>query len=330
MKRQDKLEELKRLVERVQKYQGTLKLSDKRFCARFQRFVGSSRTWRQRLCGEDIGDLDVDRWLKNLRTFVAGIEGAGSELTDCIEELPIYDYGVTTYERLQGQTTDRRVAWLIGPTGVGKSWTMRSLADAEPVDTRYIHVNRGAKDSMMMIARQLAFYVGAGEAVSAAGTYSNVIDVLQASPMTLMIDDVHEGGVLMLKLLKHMIDESRVKLLLGTYPTAWAKLVGGSTDAHSEAQQLLGRSLKPINKTWLKGVTAGDVEVYLKATVGGNGECAHIAKSITPTIRKHGNLRVLDGALELARMNAEETGELLEPAMVQAAVHELCPDGKEA
>ncbi len=320
-------DEMDRMVGRIEAYQQALRLPDTRFCARFgQRFVGTPKTWRDRLCGRAWAELgkSLPKWHGKLTAFVAEIEGT-SDLSEFFEALPIYRYGLAAFDGLQGQRNDRRVAWLIGPTGVGKSWTMKRLAADNRTAAAYIHVHRGARNSMMVIARSLARAVGATEASGGSATFVHVIAALAANPLTLLIDDVHEGGVLMLQLLKHLIDDTRVKLILGTYPTAWNALVNGSTDAHSEAQQLLGRSLKPVVRTWIRGLSPEDVASYLRVALGGNGECRVMADRITPLLQRNGNLRVLADAIEIAAANAAEDGVELDADLVEAAVHEVCP-----
>lgn len=318
-----------KLIERIERHQAALKLPDVRFVARYQRFLGSAKTWRDRLCGRAWADLgaSLEKWEKKLSAFVAEIDGT-SDITEFFDTLPIARYAQAVYDMLQGQRSDRRVAWLIGPTGVGKSWAMLRLARENPTSAAYLHINRGAKESMMVIARMLARAVGATEESGAAATYMNVVEALKANPLTLIVDDVHEGGILMLKLLKHLVDDTRAKMILGTYPTAWRMLVNGSTDAHSEAQQLIGRSLKPVERRWEAGLAEDDVTAFLKLTLGGNGECRVLAEKITPTLRRSGNLRALADAIDLARGNADDDGADLTADLVEAAVREVCPAEK--
>lgn len=315
------------LVERIERHQSALKLNDSRFVARYQRHLGSVDSWRRGLVARDWDRLGkgLDRWLEKLRKFVAELDGQVA-LRDFVDALPIARYGAHLYDALQDQQNDRRVGWLIGPTGVGKSWTMAKIKEANPDSTVYLHVNRGAKDSMMVLATMLARTVGATSAHSAAATYQNVVEALIAHPMTVIIDDVHDGGLLILKLLKHLVDDSRVKLILGTYPTGWNALVNGSTDAHAEAQQLLGRSLKPVNTSWIKGLRPDDVASLLAATTNGTkDEVRVVAARLAPWLQRHGNLRALADSVELARINADESGGEVTPELVEEALGVICP-----
>lgn len=322
-------ERVNKLIERIERHQAALKLPDVRFVARYQRFLGSAKTWRERLCGRAWADFgaSLEKWERKLAAFVSEIDGT-SDISDFFDTLPITRYAQAVYDMLQGQRSDRRVAWLIGPTGVGKSWAMLHLARENPTAASYLHLHRGGKESLAVLSHQMARAVGATEEYGGSATYGNVVEALKANPITLIIDDVHEGGILMLKLLKHLVDDTRAKLILGTYPTAWRMLVNGSTDAHSEAQQLIGRSLKPVERRWEAGLTEADVTAYLKLSLGGNGECRVLAEKIAPTLRRNGNLRALADAIELARGNADDDGADLTAELVDAAVREVCPETK--
>lgn len=319
-------QQLNAMIERIERHQAALKLSDTRFVARYQRYLGSAKSWRERLIGRQWNELgkNLGKWLAKLRSFCAEIDGT-ADMGEFFCEMPIAKYGQGIYDALQGQQSDRRVAFVIGPTGVGKSWTMRWIARENITNTAYVHANRGWKDSMMQIARGFARALGATEETGGASTFLNVVENLKANPITVIVDDVHEGGILMLKLIKHLVDDTRAKFILGTYPTAWNQLVNGSTDAHAEAQQLVGRALKPVNKAWMQGATETDVATFLRLTMGGNGECQVLAEHITPLIRRHGNLRALADAIELARMNADNDDKEIDSDLVEASIHELCP-----
>jgi hypothetical protein len=315
------------MIGRIERYQQALRLPDVRFAARFARHLGSASSWRKRLCGRKWAEIPLDRWERKLARFVCEIEGASAVAgSTYLAAMPIAQFGAAAYDALQGQMSDRRVAWLIGPTGVGKSWTMNRLRSENPHDTAYIHVAQGSRSSMAILARQLARACGAAEVASAARTFEGVIEICREREITLLIDDVHEGGALLLKLLKHLVDDSRVRLLLGTYPTAWAALLNGSSDALIEAQQLIGRSLKPICANWVEGLRAADVEAYLAAAcpAAAAEQCALSAGRLAPLLRRNGNLRVLADAVELAQAHADEAGGVVLPELVETAARTLC------
>lgn len=315
-----------KLIERVERHQNTLKLSDKRFVARYQEYIGSSKTWRERLIPRAWDELgrNLEKWEQNLNRLAALLDG-GQEIGDYYEDLPIAQYAQTMYDMLQGQNNDRRVVFLIGPTGIGKSWVMKWLARQNPTEAAYIYTNECWDESMPQIARGLALHIGASvNRTSGRDTFANVTNLLRAMPVTLLIDDVQKAGVLGLKLIKSLVDDTRAKFILGVYPQSWNKLIHGSTDAYAEAQQILGRTIKPVVTHWKDGLRHQDVSAYMRAA-GVKGDAAAIAQRITPGIRNNGNMRLLADAVSLAAMNADEQAISCDADLVEAAVRELCP-----
>lgn len=314
------------MIERIERHQKALKLSDSQFVARYQRHLGSTKTWRERLvprAWDEFGSR-LDKWEKKLTHFVSELDG-GSPIEDFYKDLPIAKYGSLVYEILQGTRTDRRCAILLGNFGVGKTVTLRRLVSDHPTTCTYVQADETWKDNRMRIACGLAGALGVAEERSASATFRGVIEHLKGRPITLMIDEVHEAGILIFKLVKTLIDQSMAKFVLASYPTAWAKLTTGSTDATAEAQQLLGRTLKPINTSWCRGLTLPDLIVYLEASAGLNGQTRLLAERILPDIKRIGNFRALADAIALARDNADDSNGDIDADLIEAAVHELAP-----
>jgi energy-coupling factor transporter ATP-binding protein EcfA2 len=314
------------LVARIEKHQAALRLKDYPFAARYQRHLGSGKTWTDRLRTRNWKELGtrLDKWETKLNAFVAEIE-TGSSIEQVFENMPMVAYVRDAYEMLQGQHNDRRCVLVIGPTGTGKSVTLQRLAAAHPQHVVYIRFWRGMNESLRLIAAALAEALNCTVEVSGAATFLNVIKTLRGTPSTVIIEDIHEGGVLALKLVKTLIDESKAKFILSTYPTAYRRLVNGGTEAMAEAQQLLGRTIKPVNQQWVRGVGAPDIAVYLLSTAGLAPDVAMAtARGLVQPVRQNGNLRLLADAVELARLNAEDNDADLTPEYIEASVLELC------
>jgi energy-coupling factor transporter ATP-binding protein EcfA2 len=314
------------LIERIERHQAALRLKDYPFAARYQRHLGSGKSWVERLKARDWKELGtrLDKWERKLNTFVAEIE-TGSSVVDYFDTMPLARYVADAYEMLAGQRNDRRCVLVIGPTGVGKSVTLQRLAEAHPQEVVYLRFWRGMNESLQLIARACARPLNVTVEASGAKTFENVIAALRATPATVIIEDIHEGGVLALKLVKTLIDETKAKFILSTYPTAYRRLVNGGTEAMAEAQQLLGRTIKPVNQQWVRGVTAADIAVYLQHAAGLEPDAARAtARNLLAAIRQNGNLRVLADAVELARLNAEGNDADLTPEYIEASVLELC------
>lgn len=322
----DQQQRVNKLIERIERHQATLKLSDKRFVARYQEYIGSTKTWRERLIPRAWDEMgkSLEKWEQNLNRLTSLLDG-GQEIGDYFEEMPIAQYAQTMYDMLQGQNNDRRVVFLIGPTGIGKSWAMKRLASQNPNESAYIYTNECWDESMPQIARGLAQVVGATvNKTSGRDTFAHVTQLLRAMPITLMIDDVQKAGVLGLKLIKSLVDDTRVKFILGVYPQSWNKLIHGSTDAYAEAQQIIGRTIKPVSMHWKDGLRHQDISAYMKASRV-TGDCVAIAQRITQIVQKNGNMRILADAVSLAGMNADEQNIAFDAGLVEAAVRDLCP-----
>lgn len=331
----DQQTKLNRYIERLELYQTSNGLSDVKFVARFQRFLGSTKTWRQRLCARNWPELagadgsGVEQWTARLGALVAELDG-GTDMQAYLDTLPIAQYAQLMFERLQGQSSDRRCCMLVGNYGVGKSWAMKRIRRNNLSETVYLEADVSWKRSWSPIANAMADAIGSSRGVSSADTFSRVIDYLRVSPMTLLIDEGHEGGVFILKMLKTIINETRSRVMIATYPTGWNKLTKSSTDAYQEARQLLGRTIKPIETRWARGVTDEDVSAFIAgyAPLIKPAEAQGISRRISARIRDNGNLRILADAMDNSVLLAEHDNLPLSAMHVEKAVMQLCDGGK--
>lgn len=321
------------LVAKIEAHQKATRMSDVQFVARHIRHLRSTRTWRDRLCAgkfDEIGRREVV--VRRLETLLAEIEGREAAIEALHERLPITAYALGAAGLLAGQRNDRRVCVLIGPTGVGKTSACRAICRRAGRGATLVLAHPGWRENMRKIAGGLADATGATVHSSAADTLDSVIEALSTDARTICIDDVHEAGVTGLKVVKTLVDQTMCRFVLTTYPQRWAALVNASTAAMCEAQQLMGRTLKPVRLDWIEGVRVADVEAFLReAGVGGTpADLRHAAGTLAPLLRRHGNLRPLIDALELARDNTEDEGAELTPDVVATAVSQLCPEGRGA
>ncbi len=315
-------------IARIEAHQAALRMTDDRFARRYRRFLGSPKSWTHRLKARNWAEIGtaLAKWEKKLTAFATELD-TGAVADEFIGALPIYRYGESVFDLLAGQRNDRRCAWLIAPTGCGKSWTMTRLASQNLEEAAYLHAVPGWKDSLSRISTALARAVGAPEMAGGAATFEAVLQHLRGAPLTILVDDVHEGGVMMLKLVKALIDETRSRFVLGSYPTGYYSLINASTAAMAEAQQLFGRSLKPINLAWIDGIRPEDAAAYIEAAAGIRGEAVRaVSERIVPALRRGGNLRTLADAIDMARDNADDDGGDLSVETIEQAVVQLCPE----
>ncbi|MDR2981882.1 MAG: ATP-binding protein [Puniceicoccales bacterium] len=322
-------EELDHLIARVERHQHNLGLNDTKFVARYSRHLKTVDSWSRTLKRRDAERLtknNIPKWTETLRKLVAEIDGA-SEMEVVYESLPILRCAEQLYERLQGANNDRRVAWLIGPTGIGKSMSMRYLKRHNPRDTAYTKVTPLWKDNKRSIARGLATAIGTTTEHGSSATLDHVIEHLKGAPLTLLLDEVHEGGVLLFKIIKTLVDETPVRVMLSTWPTSYRRLVNGSSEALSEAQQLLGRSLRPIYMQWAQGVREEDIIAFLKvATPEINDEQRPLlAKHVALPVKKLG-LRLLADVIEAARALADAKDANLTHETIKTVFEEMAAE----
>ncbi|MBK8255606.1 MAG: ATP-binding protein [Polyangiaceae bacterium] len=313
--------EFDRLINRAAQHQADLRLTNSQFATRYAAYVGSHKSWEHRLLPRKWDELKPATWLPKLRKFVALLDGASQDL-DIFSTLPIVRHAEYLYETLQSRTNDRRCAMLIGTQGTGKSMALRHVQRSNKFAPVFVSANETWKDSRMRIATALATAVNASVSTSASGTFQTVVENLKASPITLLIDEAHEGGVLLMKLVKTIINETQSRIMLAVYPTAWNRLINGANDAYAEAQQLLRRTWRPVKPDWLAGINEPDLEAWAKAV-----ELPALkarAADLLPRVRKHGNFSLLADALERSRLIADEAETELTPDLFCAQIHELC------
>jgi hypothetical protein len=318
---QEQKAELDRLISRAETYRAATGLTNSQFALRFAQFIGSHKSWEFRLLPRKWDELKPETWLPKMRRFIAQLDGSAQDM-DIFASLPIVKHAEYLYERLQSRANDRRCAMLIGTQGTGKTLALRHLQRANKFAPVFLSANETWKDSRMRIALSLARAVQATVAPSAAQTFQNAVDALKGNPATILVDEAHEGGVLLMKLVKTIINETNARVILSIYPTAWARLTNGASDAYAEAQQLLRRTLRPVRNDWLGGINAKDLEVWARA-VELPGLRAR-ADELLPRLRRHGNYSLLADALERTQLIADETDAALTADLFCEQVNELC------
>jgi hypothetical protein len=318
-------QKLRSLVERIARHQKALGLTDVDFVARYQRHLSSTRTWRQRLCNGDWKEIKAAKWSVKLQRMVSEIDGAG--VIEDFYDLPISREIRATYNLLQGQTNDRRCAVVLGPTGIGKSFAAKKLVAENPTANAFFETSPNS--TPYHLVRGVARAVGAPEVGGIGAQTDALFEYLKGREMTVFVDEGHEAGVTLFKLVKSAINQTPTRWMLFCYPTKWRRLVTASDDAYSEAQQLLGRTLKPVIDGWADGCHREDVAVYLRAAVPELAEDADaLAGTLTDTIRANGNLRLLADAIDTTRMVADATGNDITPSAIREQIAGLIPRRK--
>ena len=319
---------LNELIARVERHQHALGLNDTQFVTRYQKYLGSAKTWRDRLCKRDYAALGkgFPRWERKLNMLVGELDGTALPSV-FYQNMPFAKYMSDMYQRLAGQKNDRRCGVCLAVTGSGKSAWAQYMKSQHPRDIVYVRANESWRENTSEISRALAETVGCEVTpfTSSSLALRLATDRLKQNPVTMVIDEAHKGGLMLMKVVQTLIDGTLAKFILMAYPTAWRKMMAASDDSRAEAQQLFGRCIKPIFADYVHGVSKEDITVYLQEAAGMNGEADGAAAHILSMVRSNGNLRLLADATDLALMQAEVTEEPLDGQAIIDRVQELCP-----
>ena len=210
-------EQLAGLVARIERQQKALGLNDSQFVERYGRWIGSTKTWRERFLAGAFDDLRLDRWQKRLTALVTELDGGS--VADEFFDLPFVRAYNAQLSILQRQHNDRRCLVVLGVTGVGKTaWARRHCAD-HPRETAYVKARLGWRNSPASISNGIARAIGCREAAGAIAALDSVVEALRGSRLTVFMDDAHEGGIALMKIVKTLIDETPSRFVLLAYRT---------------------------------------------------------------------------------------------------------------
>ena len=320
----EKLNELKTLIDRAVRHQQARGLSDNAFAIEYKSYVGSAKTWRQRMCAGNFEGVNIDRLLKKMRAFVCFLDG-GSSTEETFEDMPIFQEFIGRYKTLQSVRTDRRVMVFLGETGVGKSFCARYVLRNNPNDTAYVRCKPTWRNNNLAILNGILTALSKDPLKRATKAENAVIDALKATPITLLIDEAHEADVALLKIVKCLVDETPCRFVIMAYPTTWKKMLAASSEAYAEARQLFGRSQRPIFDKYQTGTSVENIEVLLRHATHLADAAKDIARALLEKARHNGNLRFVADIITAAENYYLENEKEIDGAMLLAIADSLTP-----
>ena len=325
--------QINELVQRFIAHQKALGLKDAMFAARFKDYVGSHKTWLKLKDNTWAGHVNEERILKNLTAFAEHLDGARSFTSEqFIPNLPYCREMDNMLELLLGSPLDIRGMISLAPQGVGKSWWLsNALSRSKDSPYFYLRLLHSYREKSYQIQCAIARKMNCDITRNPGDQMDELIRHCKAlGQFVLFLDEAHNGGIVLFKILKDLIDETSGRFVYVGFPTEFDVIVGRTTSAIGESKQTLRRCLQPIHDDYRDGIMAEDVEVYLAAQgMKRNAELAAVATEIQPLISSRYNLTTLATAIRDAQREATDTGVPLTLGMVTEAVKSLCSTAAE-
>jgi hypothetical protein len=317
------------LTTRFAGHQARLGLKDGPFARRYSEFLGSEKTWTKLKDGTWAGHVNPERMLDRLKALDARLDGAAGFDEEAFLELPFVRRANYEFDRLLGSARDRRCLIILAPEGIGKSWwASRRLQDPKAAQPRfYLRVNHTWREKSFHLLRAMADKVGAPLAKNPAQQMAHLIDTLKSlGEVVFFIDEGHNGGVVLFKLLKDLIDETPARFVYMAFPTEFDAVRCSSGGGMAEARQLFRRSVKPIFDDWRSGVRPEDVAALMAGSGVPRGrELTDVAARLAPLLARNQNISTLADAI----VDARDADEPLTADLVAAAVAGLCTTATE-
>lgn len=320
-------EQINALVKRFAAHQNLIGLKDGTFARRFQDYVGSEKTWMLLKAGKWEGHVNADRMLVNLKKFGDRLDGAASFDADSFNKTQPFVKGMDAeFDRLMGAPRDRRCMIALAPEGVGKSWWASAKLEDKASLRFYLRLNHTWREKTFHIAKAMSVKVGAPLMKSPAAQMEALIEMMRSlGEAVFILDEGHNGGVAVFKLLKDLIDETSWRFVYMAFPTEFDLVRSSSVGAMAEARQLFRRSVKPIFDTYRGGIGANDVASFL-VTKGfpNKSELKDFSAGIAPLLATNQNLSTLADAFDDAREKATDLSKPVTLEGVRTAVKALC------
>jgi hypothetical protein len=301
--------EAQAIIARGVTVQQSRRLTDTKMLAEFPD-LGSVRTWKNRLIPGEFTGLKPERMLGRLRRFAVILDGGQPNLVT-YTDLPFFHEVASRVHLLERSANDRRVLPILAPNGTGKTTVANFLVHQSRTTRAYIRIRPTWREKAIHICNGIASALGAkSDQKNPADAERACIEIMLNNPRTLFIDQAHEGGAMLLHLLRSFVDETlsqpRARFVYLGYDTAWRRVFTSSADAMLESQAFLGRCLKPTFDLYKLGTRQEDVALYLQRSADLPADVAKgLATRITPTISQYCNLRLLEDSIESARAASE-------------------------
>lgn len=331
----DQTKEARELVGQIASYQDGQ--SDQAFCRKYSRYIATPDLWRRRMLAGQFDEVSPKR-LPLLRALLEVLRG-GSNKGETYQDLPFYRDFQRGIEKLESQDNDRRIFAVLASIGVGKT---RACVGALQADQKgdweriLITVPITWRENKGAILHGIARALGCDDPNRGADpTLASIVSTLASRP-TLIFDEAHQGGVMLMRIIKDIVNASTARAVYVALRTEYARVVGATSANLIEARQFIRRCMTPVFDTYAEGTVslspsddedddAGDVTLFIEHRTKFDRKAASaLAERIIERLRLSGNLSTLADAIDLAKIRAARNSGRLSPDDIESAVTRIC------
>ena len=309
MKVKDKklIEPLVAMIARIMDTQKKQNLNDTDLLRKYPD-IGSPKGWRDRLIPQKWDEISLENHHRKLKRVCDILDGGSpDEFFDPL--LPFAREVIRRVELLERQQKDRRILMVLAPSGTGKSATARHCV-AQEADTRVmVRIRPSWRNSQKNLTFGILQELGTEPSGLDRAQLEGLLELqLKTKPRTVFLDQAHEGGIVLMHMLRSLVEMTKSRFVYLAYDTTYNAVMKASSDAANEAQAFMGRCLKPPFNSYAAGTSAEDVSYLIgKYTDLDTAESAELANSILPILQRMHNLRLLEDAIERAEQDGIET-----------------------
>lgn len=244
--------------------------------------------------GSKLDDLASEGILERLRAIAAEIGGNVDAADPLYEDMGTAKLVRQAFTRLRMSNTKAKLVIVEGQTGMGKtsageiiSAKMRALNPAACIFKIEATAAWRGRAAPMMAAMLRA--LGMPDTTrSASVRLEKLVDALNQRPAVFIVDEIHDGGVDMLRTLKTLLNRSHLKLVLLAHPRLFRDL---ENEAWDDVRQLTGNRL--LARIDLGRVTEADTLLMLTKRLPKFDEAKKAAATLAKAAHGNGNYAVI-------------------------------------
>lgn len=239
-------------------------------------------------------DLVAEGILDALRALSAEIGGTGDAADPLYEDMSTAKLVRAAFTRLRMSSTKAKLVIVEGQTGMGKTSAgeiiaakMRALNPAASIYKIEATAAWRGRAAPMMAAMLRALGMPDNNR-SASVRLEKLVEALSQRSAVFIIDEIHDGGVDMLRTLKTLLNRTPLKLVLLAHPRLFRDL---ENEAWDDVRQLTGNRL--LARIDLGRVTEPDTLLMLSKRLPAFAEAKKLAATLTKAANGNGNFALV-------------------------------------